>query len=137
MAFKPAQASTDHVTYMSTEELAQLRNKHSGTVGLNRGSANSKRSRGGKMLGYTYADDEEGEEEEEEKEEEEVHDSRSRSGTGNRHKQYHIMEEESDEEDEFSAVHRMREEALDSQYEESEGKLWAAIPAGTFCLISR
>ena len=141
-ATKPAEASTDHITYMSTEELAQLRNGSSSTEGLDRNRANTKRGRGGKVLGYSYDDDdddddneEEEEEEGEVEEEEDEQDSRSNSSTGKRHKKHKNMDEESDEEeDELSAVHRMREEALDSQYEESESKLWAAIPAGTFCV---
>lgn len=127
---------TDYLTYMTSADLEQLRKAHA-EVGISsartdseersgRGSARSKRSRGGGAVGYSYSDD---------LVEEDQKSLRGRI-TDKKQRQYEDMDEEIREgEDELTTVHRMREEALDSQYEESESKLWAAIPEGSHHLI--
>jgi hypothetical protein len=131
---------TDHVTYMSAAELRALRESSSEKeeeeeeegneeedeeVG-DRHVGGSKRDRGVRHAGYSYAD-----------EEEERGVGRSRGSKRSRRQSdtSHFNgdedgEREGEGEDALSAVRRLREEALDAQYEESVDKLWACIPKG-------
>jgi hypothetical protein len=132
---------TDHVTYMSAAELKALRESSSEKdeedeeegdedeeVG-DRHVGRSKRDRGVRHAGYSYADEEE--------EEEQRGVGRSRGSKRSR-RQPDRSDCSGDEdgrgegevEDAQSAVRRLREEALDAQYEESVDKLWACIPKG-------
>ena len=132
---------TDHVTYMSAAELRALRDSSSDKAGQSDGR---KRSREGRQQGYSYGDDEEDEDEEEDEGEDEEEEDNGRS-TGSKRPRSHADkaisgsercggldgEGEEEGENELSAVRRLREEALDAQYEECDDKLWANIPKGT------
>jgi hypothetical protein len=121
---------TDHVTYMSAAELKALRESSSGKeeeeeVGH---VGRRKRDREARHAGYSYADDEE------EEEKRGVGRSELSKRSRRRSSRLDFSGDEGGEvqgEDALSAVRRLREEALDAQYEESQDKLWACIPKGT------
>ena len=91
----------------------------------------SKRDRDVRHSGYSYGD----EEEEEEEDERVMERSRGRKRL-RRQTEDEDREGEGVEDDVLSVVRRLREEALDAQYEESDDKLWANIPKGATLLPS-
>jgi hypothetical protein len=133
---------TDHISYMSAAELKALREASSGTEEEEEEekeeeeghACGSKRDRDVRHSGYSYGDEEE-EEEEEEEEQRVMERSRGRKRL-RRQTEDEDGEGEGVEDDVLSEVRRLREEALDAQYEESDDKLWANIPKGATLLPS-